>query len=189
MWNWCNRSSDNGNQKSTCPAYGGPTNESSQTPGGVSDVSLRDRIIGAAFVLIVLAMQIRWMGPAIIFLSGGLMLAYAVWVTARWKNDAAEVLPIYLLAVTVQCLHFTEEYVTGFQHKFPELFGYDWSDPRFVTFNMLWIAAFALAGLGIYRRAASASKAGIGPFHLSSSTSAQRVMSVRSVASVRNNTA
>ena len=115
-------------------------------------VSLRDRIIGAILVLIVLAAQKLWMGPAIMFLSGGLILAYVVWVTGRWKNDVAEVLPIYLLAVTVQCLHFTEEYVTGFQHQFPRLFGYDWSDPRFVMFNMLWLAAFVLAGLGIYRR-------------------------------------
>jgi len=92
------------------------------------------------------------MGSRHYFISGGLVLAYVVWVTARWKNDAAEVLPIYLLAVTVQSLHFTEEYVTGFQHQFPRLFGYDWSDPRFVMFNMLWLAAFVLAGLGIYRR-------------------------------------
>jgi hypothetical protein len=103
-------------------------------------------------VLIVLAAQTHWMGPAIIFLSGGLVVSYGVWITARWKNDAAAVLPVYLLAIAVQCLHFTEEYVTGFQHQFPELFGIHWSDARFVTFNMLWLAAFVLAGLGVYRR-------------------------------------
>jgi hypothetical protein len=27
-----------------------------------------------------------------------------------------------------------------------------WSDGRFVTFNMLWLAAFVVAGLGVYRR-------------------------------------
>jgi hypothetical protein len=31
-----------------------------------------------------------------------------------------------------------------------------WSDARFVTFNMLWLAAFVLAGLGVYRRVRSA---------------------------------
>ncbi len=113
---------------------------------------LRDRIAGALLVLIVLAAQTHWMGPAIIFLSGGLVVSYGVWITARWKNDAAAVLPVYLLAIAVQCLHFTEEYVTGFQHQFPELFGIHWSDARFVTFNMLWLAAFVLAGLGVYRR-------------------------------------
>ncbi len=113
---------------------------------------LRDRIAGALLVLIVLAAQTHWMGPAIIFISGGLVVSYGVWITARWKNDAAAVLPVYLLAIAVQCLHFTEEYVTGFQHQFPELFGIHWSDARFVTFNMLWLAAFVLAGLGVYRR-------------------------------------
>jgi Protein of unknown function with HXXEE motif len=115
-------------------------------------LSLRDRIAGAVFVLIVLAAQTRWMGRAIVLLSGGLVVAYVVWVAARWSNDAAAVLPAYLLAIAVQCLHFTEEYVTGFQHQFPRLFGDDWSDARFVTFNMLWLAAFVLAGLGVYRR-------------------------------------
>jgi len=115
-------------------------------------LSLRDRIAGAVFVLIVIAAQTRWMGPAIVLLSGGLVVAYVVWVAARWHNDAAAVLPIYLLAVAVQCLHFTEEYLTGFQRQFPKLFGDNWSDARFVTFNMLWLATFVLAGLGVYRR-------------------------------------
>jgi hypothetical protein len=73
-----------------------------------------------------------------------LVVSYGVWIAARWNNDAAAVLPIYLLAIAVQCLHFTEEY--------PELFGIHWTDARFVTFNMLWLAAFVLAGLGVYRR-------------------------------------
>jgi hypothetical protein len=32
-----------------------------------------------------------------------------VWIAPHWNNDAAAVLPIYLLAIAVQCLHFTEE--------------------------------------------------------------------------------
>jgi hypothetical protein len=103
-------------------------------------------------VSIVLAAQTHWMGPAIVLLSGGFVLAYGVWLAARWKNDTAAVLPVYLLAIAVQCLHFTEEYLTGFQHQFPRLFGVDWSDARFVAFNMLWLAAFILAALGVNRR-------------------------------------
>ena len=112
----------------------------------------RDRIVGAVLVLAVLVAQTYWMGPAIIFLSGGLIVSYAVWMAAPWKNDAGAVLPIYLLAIAVQCLHFTEEYATGFQHQFPRLFASDWSDMRFVMFNMFWLAAFVLAGWGVYRR-------------------------------------
>ena len=114
--------------------------------------SLRDRIIGAAFVAIVLAAQTHWMGPAILLLSGGLLLTYILWAFAPWKNDTAAVLPIYLLAIAIQCLHFTEEYTTGFQHQFPKLFGVDWSDARFVTFNLLWLATFVLAASGVYLR-------------------------------------
>jgi len=110
-------------------------------------------MVGGGLVITVLAVQTHSMGPAIVLLSGGLVVAYGVWIAGRWKNDAAAVLPIYLLAIAVQCLHFTEEYITGFQHQFPRLFGDDWSDARFVTFNMLWLAAFVLAGLGVYRRA------------------------------------
>jgi hypothetical protein len=108
-------------------------------------LSVRDRITGAVFVLIVPAAHTHWMGPAILLLSGGLIVAYVVWVAARWSNYAGSVLPVYLLAIAVQCLHFIEEYVTGFQHRFPRLFGDDRSDARFVTFNMLWLAAFVLA--------------------------------------------
>ena len=119
---------------------------------GSSPVSSRDRVVGAAVVVIVLAAQTRWMGPAIILLSGGLVVAYGAWASLRWRSDGTEVLPVYLLAIAVQCLHFTEEYLTGFQHQFPRLFGDDWSDARFVAFNMLWLAAFVLAALGVYRR-------------------------------------
>ena len=131
---------------------GGSRQGSSPAQGPVNAAPLRDTLVGAVAVSIVLAAQTRWMGPAIIFLSGGLVVAYGVWVAARWRNDGAAVLPVYLLAIAVQCLHFTEEYVTGFQHQFPRLLGDDWSDARFVTFNMLWLAAFVLAALGVYRR-------------------------------------
>jgi hypothetical protein len=51
----------------------------------------------------------------------------------------------------MQCLHFTEEFVTGFQRQFPKPLGSEWGDAQFVTFNMAWLAVFVLAGLGVYR--------------------------------------
>jgi hypothetical protein len=59
---------------------------------------------------------------------------------------------MYLLAIAVQSLHFTEEFFTGFQRQFPQLVGYEWSDGRFVTFNLAWIALFVFAAVGVYRR-------------------------------------
>jgi Protein of unknown function with HXXEE motif len=120
--------------------------------GQVNAVTPRDRIVGAVFVLAVVATQVRWMGRATTVLSVGLVIAYLLWLATRWKNDPAAILPLYLLAIAVQCLHFTEEFLTGFQRQFPMLTGYEWSDAQFVTFNMAWLAVFVLAGLGVYRR-------------------------------------
>lgn len=116
-------------------------------------LSMRDCMVSATLVLLVIAAQTWWMGRAVSLLSAGLFIAYGIWLTGRWKNDAARVLPVYLLAVAMQCLHFTEEYVTGFYRQFPKLWGGgSWSDVRFVAFNMLWLAIFVLAGVGVYRR-------------------------------------
>src|SRR5713226_3450106 len=92
------------------------------------------------------------MGSATTLLSVGLVIAYLLWIAARWKNDPAAVLPMCLIAIAVQCLHFTEEFLTGFQRQLPKLIGDEWSDARFVAFNMAWLAVFVLAALGVYRR-------------------------------------
>ena len=85
----------------------------------VNAITSRDRIVGAFLVLLILAAQALWMGRATAVLGVGVVLAYLLWIAARWKNDPASVLPAYLLAIAVQCLHFTEEFVTGFQRGFP----------------------------------------------------------------------
>jgi hypothetical protein len=115
-------------------------------------VTSRDRILGAAFVLIAVAAQTWLLGRAVILLSVGLGIAYLIWAVGPWKNDPAAVLPMYLLAIVVQCVHFAEEFATGFQRQFPKLIGTEWSDTRFVIFNLAWLALFVLAGVGIYQR-------------------------------------
>jgi len=52
----------------------------------------------------------------------------------------------------VQCLHFVEEFFTGFHHEFAKWFGYEWSESEFVVFNLGWLLIFALAVVGIKRR-------------------------------------
>jgi uncharacterized protein with HXXEE motif len=116
-----------------------------------STVTLRDRVLGAMFVLAALAVQSLWMGRAAALLGAALVVAYLFWSANRWQKDPTAVLPIYLIAVAVQCLHLGEEYLTGFQRRFPILVGYEWSDARFVTFNLIWLAVFVLAALGAYR--------------------------------------
>ena len=119
-------------------------------------VGSRDRIAGAVFVLVVVAAQVRWMGSAAALLTVSLIVSYLLWIAAPWRNDPVSIVPIYLLAIVVECVHFGEEYLTGFQRQFPKLMGYEWSDARFVAFNMAWLAVFVLAALGVYRRVAFA---------------------------------
>jgi hypothetical protein len=124
----------------------------SAVAGQRNALTWRDRALGALFVLAAVAAQSYWMGNGVILLSAGLGVVYLVWAAAPWNNDPARVLPVYVLAVFVQCLHFSEEFSTGFQREFPKLLGSQWSDARFAEFNLAWIAIFVLAGFGVHRR-------------------------------------
>jgi Protein of unknown function with HXXEE motif len=68
------------------------------------------------------------------------------------------VLPIYLLALAVQFLHFTEEYIYGFHLRVTEIMsGMPPFKPNvFVAFNMIAYCLFLLAGLGMYKGIKSA---------------------------------
>jgi hypothetical protein len=121
-------------------------------PVAANAVRWQDRISGAVFVLAIVFAQTRWLGSAVVLLSVGLFAVYLAWAVAPWKNEPQSVLPMYLLAIAVQCVHFAEEFATGFQRQFPQLFGSQWDDAHFVTFNLAWLGVFVLAALGIYRR-------------------------------------
>ena len=60
------------------------------------------------------------------------------------------ILSVYLLGLAVQCLHFLEEYLTGFERVYPQTFGAaPWSDRFFVSLNLVFLAVFILAALGL----------------------------------------
>jgi Protein of unknown function with HXXEE motif len=122
-------------------------------------ISPRHRwLIGGIFVLAAIIANVAWMGRAIWGLNVGLIVAYAIWTAreARAEAVSTSVLPTYLLAVALQCLHFTEEYLAGFQRDFPQRLGYQWSDQQFVAFNLLWLCIFILAAAGVYKKMALA---------------------------------
>jgi Protein of unknown function with HXXEE motif len=59
---------------------------------------------------------------------------------------------IFLLGLAVQSLHFMEEFVTGFEHRFPSLLGLPvWSERFFVAFNLIWISLWILSAVGLQR--------------------------------------
>ena|ERR1700683_1676372 len=111
----------------------------------------RDRLIAASLILLVAIAQQIYMGAAVGLITAGLVASYFLWAFTNWHANPARILPLYSAAIALQCLHFTEEYFSGFQRKFPQLLGYRWSDARFLTFNLLWIAIFILAALALRR--------------------------------------
>ena len=71
----------------------------------------------------------------------------------REMPEAGRVLPVYLLALAIQFVHFTEEYIYGFQFRVTEIMaGMPPIDVNvFVAFNMIAYSLFLLAGLGMYK--------------------------------------
>ena len=112
------------------------------------------RLVAVAAVGLAVTLHFVLMGRAVLMLNVGLVAAYFVWAArdADREPDFAALLPVYLAAVAVQGLHLGEEFLTGFQRDFPGLFGYEWTDFRFLTFNLVWLAIFVIAAVGVRRR-------------------------------------
>lgn len=62
-------------------------------------------------------------------------------------------LPIYLIALAIQFLHFTEEYIYGFQTRVTEIMAGmpPFDENVFVAFNMIAYCLFLLAAVGMYK--------------------------------------
>jgi hypothetical protein len=71
----------------------------------------------------------------------------------RQMPQVERVLPVYLVALAIQFLHFTEEYVYGFHQRVTEITAGmpPFNVNVFVAFNMIAYALFLLAGLGMYK--------------------------------------
>ena len=85
----------------------------------------------------------------------GVIVAYVFYFFTFYKNqpEPDKILPLYLLAMGVQFLHFTEEYLMGFNHKFPALFNApEYPIQLFVSFNMFAYFIFTMGAIIIYKK-------------------------------------
>lgn len=84
-----------------------------------------------------------------------MLLAFLCYLRTSYREmpKAGRVLPVYLVALAIQFLHFTEEYVYGFQFRVTELRAGmpPFDDHLFVAFNMIAYSLFLLGGLGMYK--------------------------------------
>src|SRR4051794_15882583 len=94
-------------------------------------------------------------GPSVLY---GVAIVALVLSIARkpMKNCSAAIdgiIGLYVVGIACQCLHFTEEFVTGFYIRAPKFLGFvAWSEEFFVTFNLIWIALWLLAAVGIKKQ-------------------------------------
>ena len=91
-------------------------------------------------------------GPAPLYIVAALALALTVrrreYPQARDHRD--RLIDLLLLGIAAQCLHFTEEFITGFHDRAPRLLGLvPWSSEFFVTFNLVWLAVWMVSLVGI----------------------------------------
>jgi hypothetical protein len=91
-------------------------------------------------------------GPSVLY--GVALIALALTILRRPVKDSAQtidaIVRLYLIGIAFQCLHFTEEFVTGFYVRIPPFLGFvPWSPEFFVMFNLSWIALWLICAVGI----------------------------------------
>jgi hypothetical protein len=84
-----------------------------------------------------------------------MVVAFVCYLRTSYREmpKIERVLPIYLIALAIQFLHFTEEYVYGFHFRVTEIMAGmpPFNVNVFVAFNMVAYCLFLLAGVGMYK--------------------------------------
>ena len=84
-----------------------------------------------------------------------MVVAFVCYLRTSYREmpNVDRVLPIYLIALAIQFVHFTEEYISGFQSRVSEIMaGMPPFDANvFLAFNMIAYCLFLLAGVGMYK--------------------------------------
>lgn len=78
-----------------------------------------------------------------------LLTMFRVPVDAR-ADDRRRTTMLFVAGVSLQALHFAEEYATRFFERFPPVLGEPpWSPSFFIIFNVFWLAIWILAAFGL----------------------------------------
>ncbi len=117
-------------------------------------ISKRDYIIGSLIALLMIIVfskissgksLIVTFVPGVIFVWFGLTYLYFKKID---NIDLPNFAPLFFLTLAVQFIHFFEEFSTGFQIKFPALYGgMAFSNETFVKINMVAYAIFVISAV------------------------------------------
>ena len=84
-----------------------------------------------------------------------IIVTYIIYLNTFYKHTPKpdRILPLYLLLLSVQFLHFTEEFLTDFHIEVPKLIGQEaYSLEYWLTFNMVAYFIFTIGGIIIFKR-------------------------------------
>jgi hypothetical protein len=110
----------------------------------------------AAIVTLAVTLLVTFIGvPFAIIVGGSAIVAAFVWLftTYRYPVDPRRTLPLFVLAVGMQFVHMTEEFIADFPGHFSATTGAHFTSYAFIIIAVLGGGmAYAFAGYGLTRR-------------------------------------
>lgn len=108
--------------------------------------------------IVAVAIAIFWrvsltLGAVIVFIPG-MLISYLLYIRTYFKKTPGpeNILPLYLLALGIQFIHFTEEYLTDFTIAVPGLLGEPaYPTDYWIVFNMVAYTVFILGGIILFK--------------------------------------
>jgi hypothetical protein len=110
----------------------------------------------ASIVALAVTLLVTQVGlPFAVIVGGSAVVAFVVWLltTYRYPVDGRRILPLYVLAVGMQYVHMTEEFLADFAGHFSALTGASLTSDKFVYVALLGGGmAYAFSGFGLVHR-------------------------------------
>ncbi len=130
------------------------TQPSAHTLGRLTSADLAAGGIIAICMAIVFLLISSGRSLIVTFLPGVLFAYLVLLLMGRNRRplpSAERFLPVFFLALSLQFLHFTEEFTTGFAQRFPQIYGgTPYSPALFLQINMISYALFVLSALAAF---------------------------------------
>ena len=116
-----------------------------------------DPTVAGGVILAALAVTLNFLvlGLAVFFLNVGIVGALLAWLAtgAGSRTPNQMVGPVYLITIPLLTLHGVEEYTGRLYETLPPRFGLEPFEPsQFTSFNLVWLAVFLVAAVGVFKR-------------------------------------
>lgn len=108
-----------------------------------------------AIIAIAIFMIVSSTLTTVIVFVPGIIITYVIYLNTFYKKipNPERILPLYLLSLGIQFIHFTEEYLTDFTIEVPKLFGQEeYPKDYWLIFNMIAYFIFIIGGIILFKQ-------------------------------------